>query len=114
LQGVVRRYLDAVASQDWDSAQKCLTEDVHRVGPFKDAYAGRDSYLEFLRQLMPTLKGYRMDVERVITGQEGRCAVAELTETVELDGQVVVTPESLVFDLAEDDRIVRIRIYIQQ
>ena len=84
------------------------------MGPFQDAYDGRDSYLRFLGALMPTLKGYRMDVERVIAGEDGRSAVAELTETVELDGRVVVTPESLVFDLADDGKIRRIRIYIQQ
>lgn len=111
---VVRRYLDAVASREWDVARACLSPGVQRVGPFGDAYAGRDEYLEFLRRLMPTLKGYEMRIDRVIVGDDGSCAVAELTETIELGGRTVCTPESLVFDLDADGRIVRIRIYIQQ
>jgi ketosteroid isomerase-like protein len=111
---VVRRYLDAVATFDWDAARDCLSEDVHRVGPFGDAYTGRDRYLGYLRDLMPTLAGYRMEIERVFDSDDRRSAVAELTETVELDGRVVVTPESLVFDLGPEGTIVAIRIYTQR
>ena len=62
---------------------------------------------------MPTLAGYRMDVERVVSAAGGRTLVAELSETVELDGRVVRTPESLVFDLDGHGLIHRISIYIQ-
>jgi hypothetical protein len=48
-----------------------------------------------------------MRVDRVIYADG--VAVAELTESV--DG--TDTPESLVFDLADDGRIARISIYIQ-
>jgi ketosteroid isomerase-like protein len=111
---LVRRYLDAIAHLDWDTARECLSEDVVRVGPFGDTYQGRDEYLRFLQRLMPTLKSYQMDLDRVITGADGRCAVAELTETMEIDGRTVVTPESLVFDLDQDDHILGIKIYIQR
>ena len=110
---VVGRYLTAVAGQDWETLADCVAEDVRRTGPFGDRYEGREAYVGFLRQLMPTLEGYRMDVERIVATDEGRTVVAELSETVELDGRPVRTPESLVFDLDDAGRISRIAIYIQ-
>lgn len=110
----MRRYLDAVAGQDWDAAGGCLSEDVRRTGPFGDVYEGRAPYLAFLAGLMPTLAGYRMDIERVIEAAEGTTVFAQLAETVEMDGRTIVTPETLVFDLDGGGRIREIRIYIQQ
>jgi hypothetical protein len=49
-----------------------------------------------------------MRVDRVVYA--GDVAMAELTESVEGTD----TPESLVFDLADDGRIARISIYIQR
>jgi ketosteroid isomerase-like protein len=111
---LIRRYLDGVAGQDWAAVSECLAVDVRRVGPFGDVYEGREQYLAFLRRTMPALAGYSMDVERVLHTGDENAAVAELTETVELDGRPVRTPESLVFDLDDDGRIRHIAIYIQQ
>jgi len=109
---VVERYLAAVAAQDWPTLEACLAEDVVRVGPFGDTYSPRGSYVAFLTALMPTLPGYAMAVERVLY-TEG-AAVAQLHETVEVDGAPLVTPETLVFDLDDTGRIARIAIYIQR
>jgi len=38
----------------------------------------------------------------------------ELTEIVEIAGSPLETPEALVFDLDDDDRIAHIAIYIQR
>ena len=111
---VVRAYLEAVAGHDWDTARDLLSDEVSRVGPFGDTYRGRAHYLDFLTGVMTSLRGYRMDIERVIEGSGSRTAVAELTETVEMDGAAVVTPEALVFDVDADDLITSIRIYIRQ
>ena len=35
-------------------------------------------------------------------------------ETVAVDGRVVVTPESLVFDIDDSGRIVHLAVYIQR
>ena len=111
---VVRAYLEAVACQDWDTARDLLSDDVSRIGPFGDTYTGSAPYLEYLIAVMSSLRGYRMDIERVIEGSGTRTAVAELTETVEMDGAAVVTPEVLIFDLDDDDDVIRsIRIYIR-
>jgi ketosteroid isomerase-like protein len=110
--GVVERYLDAVVAHDWDALAACLAEDVVRVGPFGDTYTPRRPYVEFLAGLMPTLAGYAMRVDRV--RYFGSVALVQLSETVELDGTAVETPEALVFDLDASGRIARIEIFIRR
>ena len=109
---IVERYLDAVVRHDWVALADCLADDVVRVGPFGDTYTPKEPYVAFLRDLMPRLPGYAMQVDRVIDA--GTTAVVELSETVELQGVPVLTPESLVFDLGDDGRILHIAIYIQR
>ena len=113
---LVRRYLGCVATHDWDGAADCLTPDVVRVGPFGDTFTPREPYLAHLAELMPSLPGYAMEIHRVVAqgGVAGRVVTAELTETVEVDGRPLRTPEALVFDLGGDGRITRIAIYLQR
>jgi ketosteroid isomerase-like protein len=112
--GIVEQYLACITTHDWHGLGACVTDDVVRVGPFGDTYCGRDEYVAFLAGLMPTLAGYEMRVHRTVYTADGRVAMAELTETVRTDDRVVVTPESLVFDIAGNGRIERIRVYIQR
>jgi ketosteroid isomerase-like protein len=109
---IVARYLHAIASHDWDAVDQCIADDIVRVGPYGDCYAGRDEYLAFIADLMPRLKGYRMTLERV-TYASDTLAFAELRETVEVDGKPMVTPEVLVFTIGDDGRIERVDIFIQ-
>jgi limonene-1,2-epoxide hydrolase len=110
---VVEEYLAAVVAHDWDALRRCLREDVVRNGPFRDEYRGRDDYVAFLAELMPTLPGYSMDVTRVTYADDGRLAFAELAETVDVGGSPLRTEESLVFELDADERIEHIDIYIK-
>ena len=111
--GVVERFLSAMVGHRWEEMGRCVTEDVHRVGPFGDAYRGRAEYVAFIAGLLPTLRDYRMDVDRVTYVQEKGLALAELSETVNLDGRPVRTPEALVFGLSDEGLIRTIDIYIQ-
>lgn len=111
---LVEGYLDAVATQDWTRMRAAVRDDVVRVGPFGDVYEGQDAYVAFLAALMPTLPDYSMDVSRVTYVDGGRRAMAELTETVSLDGAPVVTPEVLLFDLDDEGRIGRIEIFTRR
>jgi ketosteroid isomerase-like protein len=109
---IVERYLRAIASQDWDVVDKCIADDIVRVGPYGDRYTGRDEYLAFIADLMPRLEGYAMELHRVTYASDA-LAFVELSETVELDGKPMLTPEVLVFGLDGDGRIARVDIYIQ-
>lgn len=112
--GVIEDYLSAVTTHDWEALGKAVRDDVVRTGPYHDRYEGREDYVGFLSGLMPNLPGYAMEVGRVTYSDGGRLAFAELAETVEVGGTPVVTPEVLVFDIDEDDRIARIDIFIKQ
>jgi len=105
---IVERYLEAIASHDWEALGECVAEDVVRVGPFLDRYDGREAYVAFIADTMPRLKDYRMEITRV-TYSGDRLAFAELSETVE----GVRTPEALVFELDRDGRIAHIEVFIQ-
>ena|ERR1700689_3276770 len=108
---LVERYLRAVAGQDWESVERCLSPSVVRHGPFGDDFEGTGDYMAFLRRTMPSLPGYRMDIDRVSEVDDGRVFV-ELRETVEVEGVPVVTEECLVFVL-DAGRVARVSIYIR-
>jgi hypothetical protein len=88
-----------------------LADDIVRVGPYGDRFAGRDEYMAYIADLMPKLAGYVMDLQRV-TYVGDALAFAELSETVVL-GTPMVTSEVLVFALDGDRRITRVDIFIQ-
>jgi hypothetical protein len=110
------RYLTAISRFDWEAARRCLADDVVRIGPLgaKDVYRGRQSYLEYLERLMPTLADYQMNIGRVIESPDRRVIAVELSEEMQFDGRPSHTEECLVFDLDEHDLIQRIAIYIQR
>ena len=109
---MAERYLRAVAAQDWATVEACVAPDVVRLGPYGDDFEGRGPYLTFLQRTMPSLPGYRLDIDAVTEVGGGRVFV-ELRETVELDGVPLLTHECLVLDVA-DDRVARVAIYIRQ
>lgn len=109
---VVERFLDRMAAHDWAGVTDCLARDVVRIGPFGDTYSPRDRYVAFLAELMPQLSNYSMKVARVTYGDSH--AVAELSETMDVDGALLETPEALVFDLDAAGQIARIAVYIQR
>jgi ketosteroid isomerase-like protein len=112
MRGIVERYLDAIASHDWDVVDDCIADDIVRVGPYGDRYTGRGEYLAFIAELMPTLVCYAMKLHRVTYASDA-LAYVELSETVELDCKPMRTPEVLVFELDGDGRITRVEVYIQ-
>jgi hypothetical protein len=62
---------------------------------------------------MPSLPGYVMEISRMAVLEADRLVLVELSETVEIDGTPLVTPEALVFELNADGLIAHISIYIQ-
>jgi ketosteroid isomerase-like protein len=111
---VVGSYLERIVAHDWEGVASCLADDVERVGPFGDTYSGRGQYIAFLSDLMPKLEDYSMRVDRVESDASGRVVFAELTETLSMGGEIIETPEVLVFDLDEHGLIGHISIYIQR
>jgi ketosteroid isomerase-like protein len=112
-EAMVRTYLDAMVAHDWDGLAACLVPDVVRLGPYGDDYRGVDEYVAFLRATIEALDGYVMRIDRV-TAAGPRIVLAELSETVTIDGKPLETPEALVFDLAPDGRIAHIAIFLRR
>ena len=110
---MVRTYLDAMVVHDWDGLAACLVPDIVRLGPYGDDYHGVDEYVAFLRGTIEALDGYAMRVDRV-TATAPHIVLAELSETVTIDGKPLETPEALVFDLASDGRIARVAIFLRR
>ncbi|HEY1826946.1 MAG TPA: nuclear transport factor 2 family protein [Acidimicrobiales bacterium] len=110
---VAIRYLRGLAAHSWDDVAVCLAAGVLRRGPYGDDYKGAAEYLEFLKNTMPTLPGYRMDIDRV-TGISEHRVMVELRETIEIESGPLVTYEVLTFDLDGEGLLEEICIYIRQ
>ena len=108
---VIERFLRSLVEHDWRVFASCLADDFTRVGPYGDMYSSKADYVAFLSDLMPTLAGYEMEVTRV--SYADGVGFAELSETVEVDGQLLRTPECLSFNLTDDGRISRVEVFTQ-
>src|SRR6185312_587928 len=94
----VERYLACLAAHDWDGLAATIAEDgLTREGPFCDRIEGKQRYVDFLRDLMPSLQGYRMNVQRV-SNVSDRLSFVELSETFDVDGVATEYPECVVFE----------------
>lgn len=109
---LVARFFDRMASRDWDAMAACLADDVCRVGPYRDVKTGRAEYRDFLAATIDALDGYRMEVQRIWS--DGRRVVAQLSETLEVDGRPRRTDEAIVLDLGPDGLIRRVEVYLQR
>jgi hypothetical protein len=107
---VVRRYCFALGAHDWELLAATLAPDVHRIGPYRDVYDGREAYASFLASTLAALSGYELEVDRMIAN--GGTVAVELRETVDDDGARLATDESVLFDVA-DGLIVRVAVYLQ-
>jgi ketosteroid isomerase-like protein len=108
----VTRFFDRMGAFDWDAMAACVAEDVERVGPFRDEKQGRTDYRDFLAAVIGSLAGYRLDVQRIWS--DGAHAVAQLSETLDVDGHARRTDEAIVLDIGPDGLITRVEVYLQR
>ncbi len=107
---VVERYLAGLAVHDWAAVAATLADDIERMGPYRDAYRGRDEYAAFLEGTITALEGYQLDVDRIHAA--GAVVTVELRETVDDGDDRLETSEAVVFDTA-DGHIVKVAVYLQ-
>jgi hypothetical protein len=114
--GVVEDFVRYYRERDWDRLATCFNDhDFERVGPYVDVISSKDEYLNFLQRVVPTMgDDYALIAERVVYVPEQRLAFAQLTEHLRVDGAMTDIPEAIVFDLDNQDRITRMRLYLQQ
>jgi len=110
----VERYLACMAAHDWDGlAATIADEGLLRDGPFCDVVEGKAQYVDFLRGIITSLKGYELRVSRV-SHASGRLSYVELTETFEVDGTPTTYPECLLFERGDDGLIRHVSVFIKQ
>ncbi len=111
---VVRRYLSCMAAHDWNGLAATLTgAGLVRDGPFCDVVEGKEPYVAFLRGILSSLSGYRVDVQR-ISGVGDRMSFVELTETFDVDGVPASYPQCILFELGDDGLISYVSVFIKQ
>ena len=112
--GVVERYLEFLTAHDWDGlATTIADEGLSREGPFCDLIEGKDHYVAYLRKILTTLKGHRLDVTRV-SHVDNRVSFVELTESFEIDGASAAWPECLLFEQNDDGLISHVSVFFKQ
>lgn len=112
--GVVERYLECLAAHDWDGLATTIADDgLTREGPFCDVVEGKRHYVAYLRKVCTTLKGHRLEVQRV-SHVHSRLSYVELTEAFEIDGVGATWPECIVFERADDGLISRVSVFFKQ
>jgi hypothetical protein len=112
--GVVERYLACLAAHDWEGLAVTIADTgLVREGPFCDVVEGKDHYVAYLRKVLTTLKGHRLEVQRV-SHVNARLSFVELTEAFEIDGAPAEWPECLLFEQNDDGLISRVSVYFKQ
>ncbi len=111
---VVEDFVAFYAARDWDGLATCFSkEGFERIGPYGDHIDSSREYLDFLRRVVPTLKGgYELKLEHI--AYAGDTAIAELVEHLEIKGVMRDIPEAIVFRLDGDGLIAGMHLYLQQ
>ena len=103
-----------MAAHDWDGLAATIADDgLVRDGPFCDVVEGKQPYVDFLRGIITSLRGYELRVGRV-THASDRLSYVELSETFEVDGQPTTYPECIVFERDDGGLISRVSVFIKQ
>lgn len=111
---VVERYLTCMAAHDWDGlAATIADEGLTRDGPFCDRIDGKQRYVDFLSNLIPTLKDYELKVQR-ISHVSDRTSFVELSETFDVDGVLTEYPECILFECNDDGLIGYVSVFVKQ
>ena len=110
---ILDAYFEALRAQDWERLAACVADDVHRVGPYRDAIRGKDAYVAYLARVVPTLPNYDVRVAR-IRAVGARSAVVELSEFADVRGVRTEFPELILFDFDAAGAIVGVDVYLKQ
>jgi ketosteroid isomerase-like protein len=109
----VARYFDAMSRHDWSELRSCLSDGFSRVGPYEDhAWTDPETYMAFLAELLPTLKGQSVEITGTI--ENGLFVHVNATETIEVDGAPHAVRVAATFTLDDDDLIEHIEVFVRR
>ncbi|GAA1827724.1 hypothetical protein GCM10009836_01800 [Pseudonocardia ailaonensis] len=108
---VIRQFLDALRAHDWPKFADAISDERFvRVGPYIDTLESKDEYVEFLREIMPQIPGYEMELERISAIGPDRYLV-EMAENVVVDGVPTPGPQANIFELDGTGKICGVSIF---
>ena len=84
-----------------------------RDGPFCDRVDGKQRYVDFLRGVITSLDGYRLQVQRV-SHVSNRVSFVELSETFGVDGVSTTYPVCIPFEHDDDGLIAHVSVFMKQ
>ena len=109
----VARYFAAMERHDWGGLRSCLSDSFSRVGPYEEhSWSTPDDYVAFLRDLLPTLEGQKVEVTDVM--DDGLLVQVNVTETIEVQGSPHTVRVAGTFRLDENDRIEHIEVFVRR
>jgi limonene-1,2-epoxide hydrolase len=110
----VEHYLACMAAHDWDGlAATIADEGLTRDGPFCDRVEGKQRYVDFLRDVITSLDGYQLQVQRV-SHVSNRVSFVELSETFGVDGVATTYPECILFERNGNGLIAHVSVFMKQ
>ena len=113
MNATIDRYFAAMDRHDWAQLRGCLSDSFSRVGPYDEhAWGDPDDYVTFLRDLLPTLKGQKVEITEVI--EEGPMVHVNVTETIEVEGSPHAVRVAGTFRLDPDDLIECIEVFVRR
>ena len=107
----VERFFTHLSARKWSDLASLLDDQVERIGPFGDRVVGRDTYMAFLRGVVPS--EYGNDVSQIVVSSDGRSAFAKVTESLRYPDRELHLDEAYFFDIADNGLITRIEVYWQ-
>lgn len=102
-----------MARHDWATVRDCLSDRFRRRGPYEEhAWDDPDSYVAFLEDLLPRLRGQRVELTDFV--EQGSRVHVNVTETIEVDGAPHTIRAAATFDLDEDGLIERKEVFVRR
>jgi ketosteroid isomerase-like protein len=109
----ITRYFEAMGRHDWSELRDCLSDQFSRVGPYEEhSWSDPQAYVEFLQDLLPTVKGQRLELTEAI--EDGSSVHVNGTETIEVDGAPHSVRVAGSFRMAPDDKISHIEVFVRR
>jgi hypothetical protein len=105
------RFFERIGAKDWAGLAPCISPDVRRVGPWGDAWEGREPYLAFLTATVNAMEQYTLDIKRVFS--DGTYTVAQLSETWLVDGKLTRYDQAIVVNVGRDGLVEQVECYLQ-
>lgn len=106
-------YFEAMERHDWATLRACLAEEFSRRGPYEEhAWDDPDSYVTFLRDLLPSLTGQRVQITESF--EAGDRVQVNVTETIVVDGAPHSVRVAATFELDRDGRIAKKEVFVRR